>query len=307
MKQSVPSYAGLVGGSTGLQTFANMQGQLQNNATSSSIGQQAGTAIPILQIVMILLCIGMFPMMMPAFLLPGIGPKMMGAYFAQLHLPPALGADVCDPQQDLPLRHHAQTASSAFLPTGTSQFGGQTALTLANMASAASTNQQIANVAGMMMMSIPLIAGLLTKGAMDGGGAAVSAIAGFRSAGEAAGMMEATRNIHLGDTSLDNTRLQNTSAFTRGLHNTSANQDIEAPLRTLGAPLTRTTLADGSVVTAAADGNIGLVTNNSSVPVDARLTSGLTNTAGVAARESQQRGEAISDTWSKANTRTQPP
>ena len=304
MKQSVPSYAGQVGASTSLQTFANMQGQLQNNASSGSIGQQAGTAIPVLQIVMILLFIGMFPIMMPAFLLPGVGPKMIGAYFASFIYLQLWGPMYVILNKIFLYVTTAQTASSAFLPTGTSQFGGQTALTLANMASAASTNQQIANVAGMMMMSIPLIAGLLTKGAMDGAGAATSAIAGFRSAGEAAGMMEATRNIHLGDTSMDNIRVQNTSAFTRGLHNTSANQDIEAPLRTLGAPLTRTTLADGSIVTAAADGNIGLVANNSTVPINARLTSGLTNTAGIAARESQQKGEAISDTWSKANTRT---
>ena len=304
MKQSVASYAGQVGGPTSLQTFANMQGQSQNNATSSSIGQQAGTAIPVLQIVMILLFIGMFPVMMPAFLLPGVGPKMMAAYFASFVYLQLWGPMYVILNKIFLYVTTAQTASSAFLPTGTSPFGGQTALTLANMASAASTNQQISNVAGMMMMSIPLIAGLLTKGAMDGAGAAASAIAGFRSAGEAAGMMEATRNIHLGDTSLDNIRVQNTSAFTRGLHNTTASQDIEAPLRTLGAPTVRTTLADGSTLTAALDGTAGLVSNNSNVPINARLTTGLTNSAGTAARESQQRSEAITDTWSKASTRT---
>jgi len=304
MKQSIPSYSGSVGGSTALQTFANAQSQLQNNATSGAIGQQAGTAIPILQMVMILLFIGMFPVMMPAFLLPGIGPKMIQAYFASFIYLQLWGPMYVILNKIFLAVTVAQTANSAYLPTGTSQFGGQTALTMANMASASSTNQQISNVAGMMMMAIPVIAGLLTKGAMDGGGAAVSAIAGFRTAGESAGMMEATRNISLGNTSLDTTHFQNTTAFGRNLHNTSANQDIEAPLRTLGAPLTRTTLADGSIVTAAADGNIGLVANNSVVPISARLTSGLTNTAGVAARESQQKGEAISDTWAKANTRT---
>ena len=305
MKQSVPSYAGQVGGSTALQTFANMQGQLQNNATSGSIGQQAGTAIPVLQIVMLLLFIGIFPVLMPAFLLPGVGPKMIGAYFASF-----LYLQLWSPMYVILNKIFlyvtvTQTANSTFLPTGTSQFGGQTALTLANMASATSTNQQIANVAGMMMMSIPLIAGLLTKGAMDGAGAAASAIAGFRSAGESAGTMEATRNIHLGETSLDNTHIQNTSAFTRGLHNTTANQDIEAPLRTQGAPITRTTLADGSTLTAALDGTAGLVANNSSVPINARLATGLTNSAGTAARDSRQQGEAITNTWSRANTQTQ--
>ena len=304
MKQSVASYTGLVGGSTPLQTFSNMQGQLQNNATSGSIGQQAGTAIPILQMVMILLFIGMFPVMMPAFLLPGVGPKMIQAYFGGFIYLQLWGPMYVILNKIFLAVTVAQTAASAYLPTGTSQFGGQTALTLSNLASASSTNQQISNVAGMMMMAIPVIAGLLTKGVMDGGSAAVSAIAGFRSAGESAGMMQATRNISLGNTSLDTTHFQNTTAFGRHLHNTSANQDIEAPLRTLGAPITRTTLADGSIVTAAADGTTGLVTNNSSVPINARLTSGLTNSAGVAARESQQRGEAISDTWSKANTRT---
>jgi len=304
LKQSVAGYSGLVGGSTPLQTFSTMQAQLQNNATSGSIGQQAGTAIPILQMVMILLFIGMFPVMMPAFLLPGIGPKMIQAYFGSFIYLQLWGPMYVILNKIFLAVTVAQTAASAYLPTGTSQFGGQTALTMANMASAASTNQQISNVAGMMMMAIPVIAGLLTKGAMDGGAAAASAIAGFRSAGEAAGMMQATRNISLGNTSLDTTHFQNTTAFGRNLHNTSANQDIEAPLRTLGAPLTRTTLADGSIVTAGADGTTGLITNNSSVPINGRLTSGLTNSAGVAARESQQKGEAISDTWSKANTRT---
>ena len=304
LKQSVAGYAGLVGGSTPLQTVSNLQGQLQNNATSGSIGQQAGAAIPILQMVMILLFIGMFPVMTPAFLLPGIGPRMLQAYFGSFIYLQLWGPMYVILNKIFLGVTIAQTAASAYLPTGTSPYGGQTALTLANLASASSTNQQIANVAGMMMMAIPVIAGLLTKGAMDGGAAAVSAIAGFRSAGEAAGMMQATRNISLGNTSLDTTHFQNTTAFGRSLHNTTANQDIEAPLRTLGAPITRTTLADGSILTAAADGTAGLVTNNSSIPITARLTSGLTNSAGVAARESQQRGEAISDTWSKANTRT---
>ena len=304
LKQSVAGYSGLVGGSTPLQTFSNLQGQLQNNATSGSIGQQAGTAIPILQMVMILLFIGIFPVMTPAFLLPGIGPKMIQAYFGSFIYLQLWGPMYVILNKIFLAVTIAQTAASTYLPTGTSQFGGQTALTLSNLASASSTNQQIANVAGMMMMAIPVIAGLLTKGAMDGGAAAVSAIAGFRSAGEAAGTMQATRNISLGNTSLDTTQFQNTTAFGRNLHNTSANQNIEAPLSTLGAPLTRTTLADGSIITGAADGTVGLVANNSSVPINARLTSGLTNSAGVAAREAQQRGEAISDTWSKAKTRT---
>jgi conjugal transfer mating pair stabilization protein TraG len=305
LKQSVAGYSGLAGGSTALQTFSNLQAQSQNNATSASIGQQAGTAIPILQMVMILLFIGMFPIMTPAFLLPSVGPKMIQSYFGSFIFLQLWGPMYVILNKIFLGVTLAQTASSAYLPTGTSQFGGQTALTLANLASAASTNQQIANVAGMMMMAIPVIAGLLTKGAMDGGGAAISAIAGFRSAGEAAGMMQATRNVSLGNTSLDTTQFQNTTAFGRHLHNTSANQDIEAPLRTQGAPITRTTLADGSVLTSATDGTIGLIANNSAVPISARLTTGLTNSAGVAARDAQQQTQAITDTWSKATTRTQ--
>ena len=60
--------------------MAETQAEVQTRNTQQLLGGVAEKAIVILKIVVDLLFIGMFPVLFPAFLLPGLGPRMIQGY-----------------------------------------------------------------------------------------------------------------------------------------------------------------------------------------------------------------------------------
>ena len=290
LQQSFATYAALAPGSTALQNFSAMQAQNQANAAGQQVGGMAQKAIPILQIVMTVLFIAMFPVMAPAFLLPGMGLKMMQAYFAGFLYLQLWGPMYVILNKLFLYVTATQTAAATFLPAGVSVGGGQVALTFANLPSASSTNQMISNVAGMMMLSIPVIAGVLTKGAVDMGGHAGTMLGSMRQAAESAGVMAATRNVSLGQTALDNVQFQNASArqvTTSPRIDTGQFSEVQPGGDWL------TTTANGSTIFTGARS-----TGNFSTSVGHGLSSEFSQRA----TQEHQQAEAIKDSWSQGRT-----
>ena len=290
LQQSFATYAALAPGSNGMQNFSAMQSQNQANASGMQVGLMAQKAIPVLQIVMTVLFIAMFPVMAPAFLLPSMGLKMMQAYFAGFLYLQLWGPMYVILNKLFLYVTASQTAAATFLPAGVTVAGGQMAITFANLPSASSTNQMISNVAGMMMLSIPVIAGALTKGAMDMGGHAGSMLGSMRQAAESSGVMAATRNVSLGQTALDNVQFQNASA-----RQVTTSPHVDTGQFSANTP-------SGDIITTTANGSTIFTGAKSTGNFSTSVGHGLSSEFSQRATQEHQRGEAIKDSWSKGQT-----
>jgi len=292
LRQSVGAYAALAPGSTALQNFGYFQGQNQITQGAGQLGAAAQKAIPILQLVMLVLFIGMFPIMAPAFLLPAVGPRMLQTYlggFLYLQLWGPMYVLLNKLFNYVTLQ---QGAAAAWTPPGSSAYAGQAALTFQNLVGVASTHQQISNVAGMMMLSIPVLAAAMTKGAMEAGGHVGQFLGGLRSTAEGAGQMVATRNISLGQTALDTVQFANASA----------NQVRTSAYVDTGAFTSRA--ADGGFVTHAANGSMIVQSGLSQPGFDITTGRAISQEARRAAMSEHRQGQEISKAYSKAETQT---
>ena len=292
LKQSIGAYAALTPGSTALQNFAYYQGQNQAAQSANQVGVAAQKAIPVFQIVMLVLFIGMFPIMAPAFLLPAIGPRMLHAYFGGFLYLQLWGPMYVILNKLFNYVTLQQGTASTWVPPGSSAYANQAAVTFGNLISLSSTNQQISNVAGMMMMSIPVLAAAMTKGAMDAGSHVSQLLGGIRASAEAAGQMAATRNISLGQTALDNVQF----------NNASSNQVRTSPYIDAGAFTTRA--ADGGFITQAQNGSVIVNSGISQPGFEIGAGRAISQEARRAAANEHRTGEEISKAYSKAETQT---
>ena len=161
-------------------TLGATQAQLQTQDTQQMIGATAEKALITLQIVITVLFIGMFPILAPAFLLPGLGIQMMKGYFGGFVYLQLWGPMYVILNKVMMWQVYHQTY----------------ALTFGNLNSVGALNADLAGVAGCMAAAIPMIAGMLTKGAIAGAEAAANGVMHtFQRSAEAAGTAMATGNF----------------------------------------------------------------------------------------------------------------
>lgn len=189
--------------------LATAQAQLQTQNTGHILGKVGENAIVVLKIVVDCLFIGMFPILFPCFLLPGMGPKMLQGYVAGFFYLQLWGPMYVIVHQIIMSTSYVQTGAAGALP-GAAANG----FNLQTIDGINSVNANIQTVAGMMILMIPVLAAALTKGAMAVGGQAEALLAPFRSGAEAAAAAQTTGNFSYGNTSVD----------TRAYHNVSANR-----------------------------------------------------------------------------------
>lgn len=285
IRRGVTGFSAEAGGDA-VAVMAETQAEMQTRNTQQLLGGIADKAIPILKIVVDLLFIGMFPILFPAFLLPGIGPKMIKGYLTGFLYLQLWGPMYVIVHKISMGTAAAKTTAAAYIPDTVP------GIKIANLEAIGSVNADIAGVAGVMTMMIPVLAGMLTKGAMAVGGQGEALLSQFRSGAEAAGAAATTGNFSFGNTAFENASWNNMSA---NRHVTSAEVD-QGNYRQVDGNLNR--LEIGS------NGNRTFTASQSQMAVSGRLSEGISSAATEAATQRLEESKNISNAWSQAQTRT---
>ncbi len=283
LRQAMSGYVAQNGGNL-VGTLGATQAQLQTQDTQQMIGATAEKALITLQIVITVLFIGMFPILAPAFLLPGLGIQMMKGYFGGFIYLQLWGPMYVILNKVMMWQVYHQTSAATFMPSGTSY-----ALTFGNLNSVGALNADLAGVAGCMAAAIPMIAGMLTKGAMAGAEAAAGGVMHtFQRSAEAAGQAMSTGNFSYGTTAVD----------THQFHNTSGNRFDTAVYSNYGG---KTWVDDaGNTRTEARDGTFIMQAANSNLPFAARAGESLSAAASQNSSRYREESAAVEDTYSRA-------
>ena len=283
LRQAMSGYVAQNGGNL-VGTLGQTQAQLQTQDTQQMIGATAEKALITLQIVITVLFIGMFPILAPAFLLPGLGIQMMKGYFGGFVYLQLWGPMYVILNKVTMWQVYHQTSAATFMPSGTSY-----ALTFGNLNSVGALNADLAGVAGCMAAAIPMIAGMLTKGAIAGAEAAAGGVMHtFQRSAEAAGTAMATGNFSYGATAVD----------THQFHNTSGNRFDTAGYTNYGG---RSWVDDaGNLRTEARDGTFIMQAANSNLPFAARAGESLSAVASQNSSRYREESAAVEDTYSRA-------
>ena len=283
LKQAMSGYVAQNGGSL-VGTLGQTQAQLQTQDTQQMIGATAEKALITLQIVITVLFIGMFPILAPAFLLPGLGLQMMKGYFGGFVYLQLWGPMYVILNKVMMWQVYHQTAAATYMPTGTSY-----ALTFGDLNSVGALNADLAGVAGCMAAAIPMIAGMLTKGAIAGAEAAANGVMHtFQRSAEAAGTAMSTGNFSYETTAVD----------THQFHNTSGNRFDTAAYSNYGG---RSWVDDaGNTRTEARAGTFIMQAANSNLPFTARAGESLSAVASQNSSRYREESAAVEDTYSRA-------
>lgn len=208
----------------------------QTKKTQGFLGAAGETAIPVLKIVVECLFIGIFPVIFPLFLMPKVGMKsaqmyLVGFFYLQLWGPMYVIL------HKIMMFYAYQKGFSA-----TVSFGTPAGLNMMTINAVADANSDITALAGSMSLMIPVMAGLVTRGAMAVGAQGEALLGQFRSGAEAAGSMTATGNVSLANTNFETSAVMTSS---QNLH--TANQyRTRASVAAGGADVTT---PDGTQVT----------------------------------------------------------
>lgn len=213
-----------LGGGTG-NTFAAMRANTQAKNEMALAGRQALTWVPTLELVLTIVFYAMFPLIFPMMLLPGGGVQILKGYIAGFFYLISWGSVSAVLHMFVIMRAASVLSSAA----------GTQGLTIATMSSLDGLNSDTAALAGYLMMSVPVIAGGLAKGAMSLSHSAVSMLSPVQSGASAAALERTTGSYSYG--------------------NVTANQFNTAPTHVSGYGMRTVVGADGVRTTTTADGS----------------------------------------------------
>lgn len=187
--------------SAGWDSFAAKRADVQAKNTYTSIATQAMTWVPLLHIVLTCVFYAMFIVVFPLFLLPRTGITTLKGYATGFFYLAAWG-----PLYAI-LHSFVMTRAANWIEA--SAPGRPTLLTFDSMTA---VNNDIATVAGFLLMSVPFLAAGMARGAMAVAGQATSMLAPAQHAAEAAAVERTTGNYSFGNTSFANTSGNNFTA-----------------------------------------------------------------------------------------------
>lgn len=174
--------------------YASQRAEAQARNTYTSIAQQAMTWVPVLNVVLTVVFYAMFPVIFPLFLFPRTGVPTLKGYATGFFYLAAWGPLYV--VLHMFVMNRAADAVAAVAPGG---------LTLLVSDGVQAVNNDIATVAGFLMMSVPFLAAGMARGALAISGQATSMLAPAQSAAEAAAVERTTGNYAYGNTSFANT------------------------------------------------------------------------------------------------------
>jgi len=173
--------------------FALERADAQARNSMTSVAQQAMVWVPVLNIVLTLVFYAMFPVIFPLFLFPRTGISALKGYLAGFFYLAAWGPIYVLLHMFVMDRIASEMAAAA--PGG---------ITLAGWGGVQAVNQDTATLAGFLMMSVPVLAAMLARGAMAASNNAASFLQPAQSGGDAAALERTTGNYAYGDVSFSN-------------------------------------------------------------------------------------------------------
>jgi conjugal transfer mating pair stabilization protein TraG len=218
----------------GWDAYASQRADAQARNTYTSIAQQAMTWVPLLGIVLQVVFYAMFPVIFPLFLFPRTGISTLKGYATGFFYLASWGPLYVI--LHMFVMNRAASSYAAISPTGP---------TLLVVDGITAVNNDIATVAGFLMMSVPFLAAGMARGAMAIAGHATSMLAPAQSAAEAAASERTTGNYSYGNMSYQN--------LTSNMR--QANKWDERPYITGGFASSSFTNADGGVEHGFANGD----------------------------------------------------
>lgn len=213
--------------------FASHRAEVQARNVFVGVTEKAMTWVPILNIVLTIVFYAMFPVLFPLFLFPNTGLSALKGYLTGFFYLAAWGPLYVLLHMFVMDRFGSEMNAVA-----------QGGMTLNNFAGIQAVNSDTATIAGFMMMSVPVLAGMLARGAMAASSSAASWLAPVQSGAEASAVERTTGNYSFG-----NTNYENLTANNRQL-----GQWLTAPSITDGAMKHSTRLDDGRVMSQHGDG-----------------------------------------------------
>ncbi|OYW83511.1 MAG: hypothetical protein B7Z26_00390, partial [Asticcacaulis sp. 32-58-5] len=183
--------------------LAGAQAEIQTHNAQKLLGLIGEKAVVNLKILIDLLFIGIFPTLFPIFLFPEVGPRMIKGYLGGFVYLQLWGPMYVILHKVMMFNSVNRSVDAMYIP------GSDNALSLMNMDAVAKANDDVCALAGSMMLMIPVIAGMLTKGAMAIGGQGEALLSNFRSGAEAAAASKTTGNYTYGAVALDTLSFNN--------------------------------------------------------------------------------------------------
>ncbi len=177
----------------GWDAYAAQRADAQARNTYTSIAQQAMTWVPLLSIVLHVVFYAMFPVIFPLFLFPRTGITTLRGYGMGFFYLASWGPLYV--VLHMFVMNRAASAYAAVSPNGP---------TLLVSNGITNVNNDIATIAGFMMMSVPFIAAGMARGAMAIAGQATSLLGPAQAAGQAAAAERTLGNYATGNISFQN-------------------------------------------------------------------------------------------------------
>ena len=174
--------------------YASQRADAQARNTYTSIAQQAMTWVPLLNIVLTAVFYAMFPVLFPLFLFPRTGVATLKGYATGFFYLAAWGP--------LYVVLHMFVMSRAADAMAAVSPGGPTLLASDGIQA---VDNDVATIAGFLMMSVPFLAAGLARGALAIAGQATSMLQPAQAAAEAAAVERTTGNYAYGNLSFANT------------------------------------------------------------------------------------------------------
>lgn len=185
--------------------FAVKRAETQARNTQSSVATQAMTWVPVLQIVLTSVFYAMFIVIAPLFLFPGTGVQTMKGYLAGFFYLASWGPLYVVLHMFLTDRGAAAVTAAAKI----SAANGAGAITIANMNTVFGVNDETASLAGYLLMSVPVLAASLARGAMSASSSVGSMLQAATSGADASAVERTTGNYSYGNTSFANLNANN--------------------------------------------------------------------------------------------------
>lgn len=204
--------------------FAAHRAEVQARNVFVGVTEKAMTWVPILNIVLTIVFYAMFPVLFPLFLFPNTGIATLKGYLSGFFYLAAWGPIYV-------LLHMFVMDRFASEMQAVAQGG----MTLNNFAGIQAVNSDTATIAGFMMMSVPVLAAMLARGAMSASSSAASWLAPVQSGAEAAAVDRTMGNHNIGNVAFENLTA----------NNRQTGQWLTAPSLTDGAMRHSTRLDDG--------------------------------------------------------------
>ena len=173
--------------------FALERADAQARNSMTSVAQQAMVWVPVLNIVLTLVFYAMFPVIFPLFLFPRTGIAALKGYLAGFFYLAAWGPIYVLLHMFVMDRIASEMTAAA--PGG---------ITLAGWGGIQAVNQDTATLAGFLIMSVPVLAAMLARGASAASNNAASFLQPAQSGGDAAALERTTGNYAYGDVSFSN-------------------------------------------------------------------------------------------------------